>query len=122
MAVGLAVHWSGDVLPDIARDVIGDALYAAMVTWWIGAAAPAVAVSHRAALALACCLGIELSQLYHAPALDALRSTSAGHLVLGSGFDRRDLAAYTAGVVGAVLVERALARRSLPRADGVPTS
>jgi hypothetical protein len=57
-----------------------------------------------------------VSQLYHAPALDALRATRAGHLVLGSGFDARDLAAYTAGVAAAVLLERAVRRRGRPAA------
>jgi hypothetical protein len=61
---------------------------------------------------LAICFAVELSQLYHAPALDALRETTAGHLVLGSGFDPRDLIAYAAGVCAAALVDRMwLARR-----------
>jgi hypothetical protein len=40
------------------------------------------------------------------PVLDALRRTTAGHLALGSGFDRRDFAAYAGGVLAAVLLER----------------
>lgn len=61
---------------------------------------------------------METRQLYHAPALDALRRTTAGHLVLGSGFDPRDLLAYTLGVVAAVLLERALHRRPAPAVAG----
>jgi len=38
------------------------------------------------------------------------------HLVLGSGFDARDFAAYTAGVALAVLLERAARRRGHPAA------
>ena len=41
------------------------------------------------------------------------RRTRIGHLVLGSGFDRRDLLAYAAGVLATVLLERAW-RRSRP--------
>ena len=48
--------------------------------------------------------------MYHAPALDAFRRTTAGHLVLGSGFDPRDLAAYAAGVLTAVFLERVALR------------
>jgi hypothetical protein len=56
-------------------------------------------------------VAVEVSQLYHAPVVDAVRATRLGHLVLGSGFDARDLAAYAGGIVGAVLLEAALIRR-----------
>jgi hypothetical protein len=56
---------------------------------------------------------VELSQLYHAAALDAVRATTAGHLVLGSGFDLRDLVAYGVGVgLVALLDSTAAARRT----------
>ena len=64
----------------------------------------------RSTAAVAISFAVELSQLYSSPALDALRRTTAGHLVLGSGFDARDLAAYTLGVLAAAVVERALFR------------
>jgi hypothetical protein len=115
IAVGLVVHLRGRALPPDVRDVLGDALWAAMVAWWAGAAAPAVRLRWRAAAAVAACYAVELSQLYHAPGLDALRRTTAGHLVLGSGFDPRDLAAYTAGVLAAALLERAVVRRRAAR-------
>jgi hypothetical protein len=53
-------------------------------------------------------LVVEVSQLYHAPAIDALRATFVGALVLGSGFDLRDLAAYALGVASALLLDVAL--------------
>jgi hypothetical protein len=111
IAVGLAVHLGGAGLGPAARDVVGDALWAAMVAWWVGAAAPGAPLRARAAAALGLSFAVEVSQLVHTSALDALRATRAGHLVLGSGFDARDLAAYTAGVVAAVLLERAVLRR-----------
>ena len=37
--------------------------------------------------------------------LDVVRSTTVGHLVLGSGFDPRDFAAYAGGVLAAVTCE-----------------
>jgi hypothetical protein len=111
MALGLAVHWFGAALSPAVRDVLGDALWAAMVTWWIGAAAPAIGLPRRGAVALAFCFAVEFSQLFHAPALDAIRRTTAGHLVLGSGFDPRDFVAYAAGVLAAVLLERPIERR-----------
>ena len=123
IAVGLTVHrWAALPLGARARDASGDALWAAMIAWWVGAAAPGARPWARAAAALALCSAVEGSQLYHTPALDALRRTTAGHLVLGSGFDPRDLAAYAAGVLAACALEWAARRRgaspgSLTRAD-----
>jgi hypothetical protein len=116
IALGLGVHLGGAALAPAARDVLGDALWAAMVAWWVGAAAPGAPLRVRAAVALGLSFAVEASQLYHAPALDALRATRAGHLVLGSGFDPRDFAAYTAGVAAAVLLELAVRRRGRPAA------
>jgi len=106
IALGLAVHWRGDALSPVVRDVLGDALWAAMVVWWISAIAPASRLPWRAAVALALCFAVEFGQLWRFPALNALRRTAAGHLVLGSGFDPRDFGAYAAGVLTAVLLER----------------
>jgi len=106
IAVGLTVHWRGSALSPALRDVLGDALWAAMVTWIIAAVAPAVRWPQRAALAFAICVVVELSQLWHAPVLDSLRLTTAGQLVLGSGFDPRDFLAYAAGIAATIVVER----------------
>jgi hypothetical protein len=47
-----------------------------------------------------------------------VRATTWGHLVLGSGFDARDLASYALGVGGAALLEAVVvARRRYPRGD-----
>jgi hypothetical protein len=106
IVLGLAVHLHGTALPPAARDVLGDALWAVMVTWLVSAAAPALRLPWRGAAALACCFAVEFSQLVREPALDALRRTLVGHLMLGSGFDPRDLAAYAGGVLAALVVER----------------
>ena len=112
IGVGLLVHGLGLGLGAVARDVLADALWAAMIAWWVGALAPRAALGMRSAASLAVCFAVEASQLAHAPALDALRRTRAGHLVLGSGFDPRDLVAYAVGVAGAALLERFLARHA----------
>ena len=116
IVLGLAVHWRGGALSPVVRDVLGDALWAAMAVGGIAAVAPAIRLASRAAVALAICFAVEFSQLIHLPALDALRRTTAGHLALGSGFDPRDFAAYAAGVLAAVLLERATDRRRAERA------
>jgi hypothetical protein len=111
IGIGLLVHGRGAALGPVARDVVGDALWAAMILWWIGAVAPRARLVVRSAVAYVICAGVEVSQLYHAPALDAARATPIGHLVLGSGFDGRDLPAYALGVMGAAFLEAAVARR-----------
>ncbi|CAN5918555.1 DUF2809 domain-containing protein [soil metagenome] len=119
MATGLFVYTNGALLGPIAHDMLGDGLWAAMIAWLAGALAPDTRVAVRGAAAYAFCVGIELSQLYHAPTLDALRATRLGHLVLGSGFDARDFVSYAMGVGVAVLVElfaRGRVRRRIKRA------
>jgi len=113
IALGLGVHTYGAWLGTAARDVVGDALWAMMIAWWIGALAPSAPLRTRSAVALAIGVGVELSQLLHSPSLDAVRNTPAGQLVLGSGFDPRDLAAYALGVLAAAGLELALARGSV---------
>jgi hypothetical protein len=81
-----------------------------MMTWWVGAVAPRASLLTRTAFAFGICAAVELSQLVHAPAIDAVRSTTLGGLVLGSGFDPRDLAAYAIGVAAAALLEWTVAR------------
>jgi hypothetical protein len=106
IAVGLLVHLYGAGLGPKSRDVLGDVLWAAMIVWWLGVLAPRASLRNRAIAALAICVAVELSQLYRSPMVDALRATMLGELALGSGFDPRDLAAYAAGVLAAVVVER----------------
>ncbi len=105
IAVGLVVHVRGAALGSVARDVLGDALWAMMIAWWAGVIAPCARLALRSTAAYALCAGVEVSQLYHTPALDAARASMVGHLILGSGFDQRDLAAYGVGVALAALLE-----------------
>ena len=88
----------------------GDALWASVVAYaWFF-------VFNRkgfitiAALSLATSYAVELSQLYHAPWIDQIRSASLGRLLLGSGFDPIDLVAYTLGVTMALLLTKSLMR------------
>jgi hypothetical protein len=119
ISVGLVVHLRGAALGRVARDALGDALWAMMIAWWAGVLAPRARLAVRSTVAYVVCACVEVSQLYHVPALDALRATKVGHLVLGSGFDPRDLAAYGIGVALAVLLEVTTgAQRTRRRAAG----
>ena len=111
IAVGLGVHELGLGLSDTVSDISGDAIWAAMIFAWLGALWPRGALGSRAGLALVISWAVELSQIYHTPQLDAWRETTIGQLVLGSGFDVRDLGAYTLGVLAATMLELTVTKR-----------
>ena len=111
IAIGLAVYLRGGVLGATTRDVLGDALWAAMIFWLVGAVAPRAPVLRRGATSFGICVAVELGQLIRAPWLVAIRDTTLGHLMLGSGFDPRDLLAYAGGVSAAFLAERIVMTR-----------
>ena len=110
IAVGLLVNRGAISVSERVRDPLGDALWAVMMMWLVSAAVPRQPLRTRAALALAISFGVEFSQLVRIPALDSLRATLPGHLVLGSGFDPRDLVAYAGGIVAAALPDPWAAR------------
>ena len=83
----------------------GDALWALMVFVGFGFLLPRAYTLTLALLALAFAWGVEFSQLYHAPWLDAVRATIPGRLVLGNTFAWPDLVAYAVGVVIGALAE-----------------
>ena len=111
IALGLALRAVRHALPAALGDVLGDALWAAMMFWWVGALAPRASLRARAVAALAIAFAVEAAQLWRAPWLVALRGTRAGHLVLGADFDARDLVAYAAGVACAAALAATLAAR-----------
>ena len=111
VALGLLlVRVRGALLPAAGGDVLGDALWAAMMFWWVSAAWPGGRPGARAGAALAVAWLVEASQLAHPAWLDAVRGTRLGHLVLGSDFDARDLLAYAGGVAAAASAEWAARR------------
>ncbi|RQP24850.1 ribosomal maturation YjgA family protein [Piscinibacter terrae] len=99
VALGLASRKLPGLFPVALGKYPGDALWALMVFCIAGAVRPAASTARLAAVALGISFAVEFSQLYHAPWIDGIRSTTLGHLVLGSAFGWIDLAAYTVGVV-----------------------
>lgn len=106
-ALGLASRRYAASVPDLLGQYAGDTLWALLVFMAVVFAAPALSTLRAAAIASMICLGVELSQLYHAPGIDAVRMTWAGGLVLGYGFLWSDLACYAAGVAAGVALDRA---------------
>ena len=83
----------------------GDALWALMVFMAMAVVWPRASTARLAVAALALSFAVEFSQLYQAPWIDAVRSTTLGHLALGSGFGWVDLVAYAVGVATGALAD-----------------
>jgi Protein of unknown function (DUF2809) len=94
------------VAPHFVHEYMGDVLYAMMMFFGFGFLFPKFPALKIAALALGFCFVIEISQLYHAPWIDAIRNMRLGGLILGFGFLWSDLACYFVGVGFGFLVER----------------
>jgi hypothetical protein len=102
-ALGLASRL-GAHLPAVVTAYAGDALWALALFLVLGVIWPRAATRSRGAAALAVSFAVEASQLYHAPWIDAIRSTPPWGLLLGFGFLWSDLVCYTVGVaVGAAI-------------------
>ena len=98
VAAGLLWRSSIMPMPPFLSKYGGDALWALMVFVGFGFLLPRTSTPTLALLALTFSWAIEFSQLYHAPWIDAVRSTLPGRLVLGSTFNWPDLSAYALGV------------------------
>lgn len=98
VALGLASRKMPGLFPAALGKYPGDALWALMVFCIAATLRPAASTAWLAGMALGISFVVETSQLYHAPWIDGIRSTTIGHLALGSAFGWLDLAAYTVGV------------------------
>ncbi len=105
VAIGLLWRSGLIPLPQWLSNNGGDALWALMVFIGAGFLLPRTSTLTLALLALGFAWGVEFSQLYRAPWLDAVRSTLPGRLVLGSTFNWPDLPAYALGIALGALAE-----------------
>ncbi len=92
-------------LPAWLSNYGGDALWALMVFIGFGFLFPKASTLTIALLTLSFSWGVEFSQLYQAPWIDAIRSTIPGRLVLGTTFNWPDLLAYALGIAFGAVVE-----------------
>ena len=98
VVAGLLWRSSFMPLPQWLSNNGGDALWALMVFIGFGFLFPRASTLNVSLLSLTFSWGVEFSQLYHAPWIDAVRATLPGRLVLGSTFNWPDLPAYALGV------------------------
>lgn len=107
IALGLASRAFPQFVPAALGKYPGDALWAMMIVFALGAIATRMRTWPLALIALLICFAVEFGQLVQTPWLVALRAHPLGHLVLGSAFGWIDLIAYAAGVAIAALVDAA---------------
>ena len=108
--LGLASRHFDSSLPVFVSEYAGDTLWALMAFVTIAFVAPCWPSLRVACAALATSFGVELSQLYHAPWIDAARRTTVGGLLLGYGFLWSDLVCYCVGVLLALVLDRILTK------------
>jgi hypothetical protein len=114
IVLGLASRRYGAGLPALVAEYAGDTLWAVMAFIIVGVLAPEWPTSRVAVTALLASYADEVSQLYHAPWIDAIRNTRLGALTLGYGFLWSDIVCYTVGVALCVVVERLIYARQTP--------
>ena len=105
IGAGLASRKFPHFLPAQLGKYPGDALWAMMIFFILGALKPKWPSAATGALALSVCYVVEFSQLLQPHWLVAIRQTTLGHLVLGSHFHAQDLLAYAVGIFAGVSVE-----------------
>jgi len=103
---GLASRHYPGVLPTWVESYLGDSLWALMVFLMAGFLLNGKSPRWIALVALVFSYCIEISQLYHAPWIDAVRANRLGGLVLGFGFLWSDLVCYAVGIGFGVLMEK----------------
>ncbi|MDO9254673.1 MAG: DUF2809 domain-containing protein [Bacteroidales bacterium] len=102
-------HFSG-FFPHWVQLYLGDALWALMVFLLFGIVFQRKSTLWVAIAAIAFSFSIEISQLYHALWIDAIRSNILGGLILGFGFLCSDLVCYTVGVGFGFVMEKVFFR------------
>lgn len=100
IGLGLASRSKQISWPQFIIDYAGDTLWALLVFLLIGFLFPSLSTLRVAIPAALFSLLIELSQLYHAPWIEAIRHTRIGGLILGFVFLWSDLACYALGIAG----------------------
>ena len=117
IGLGLFIHRS---VGGTVGDISGDALYAVLIYLLAALVAPTARRPIVAVTAFAVCGGIELLQLTSLPREWAAVFPPI-ELVLGSGFDARDVVVYAAAAAAASAIDIAVTRRFVGAASGNAT-
>lgn len=111
VGLGLLLRSGAVALPGFLVKYGGDSLWALAVFLGFGIVVPSRSTIRTASFALLFAWSVEFLQLYHAEAIDGIRSTRLGRLVLGTTFNAPDLLAYLAGIACGAWGERLVGGR-----------
>ena len=102
---------AASALPGFIGAYAGDTLWALTLFLMLGTILPEARTGVLAVATIVVSFGVELSQLYQAPWINAIRETKLGALALGAGFKWSDLICYTVGCALGAVPEFVIARR-----------
>ena len=102
-------------LPEIISSYSGDILWALMVFLIIAFIFNKKSTIFTISWVIIFSYSIEISQLYHAPWIDAIRNTTLGSLILGFGFLWSDLVCYTIGILIGIVIDVIINKTNIRR-------
>jgi len=105
VAFGLPARMIQDQLPTWYVQYFGDYLWAMLLFFIFALILRNMSTRKVTIITLVFAYGIEISQLFHPPWLEYLRSIKVFALVLGFSFLLSDIVAYTLGIFTGALVE-----------------
>jgi hypothetical protein len=111
VALGLGSRRFGGSLPGFVASYSGDTLWALVAFLGLGLLLSRASTSAVTLMAISFSALIEISQLFKAPWLDSIRSTTPGGLILGFDFVWSDLVCYAVGVGLGIMIELAVQHR-----------
>ncbi len=103
--LGLGTRYFHDSLPEFLAAYAGTVLWGWAVFLLFALIFRKAKTWLPAICALVLSFGIEFSQMYHAPWIDALRANPVAELVFGSQFEWTDLICYAVGIFIALLID-----------------
>lgn len=115
--IGLASRKYRNELPSFVGEYSGDTLWGLMLFLIISFLLAERSVMQRGLISAALAVAVEFSQLYHAPWIEGIRSSTLGCLVLGFQFVWTDLVCYSIGIASGILVEHALLSKNHQQID-----
>ncbi|MEF2248018.1 ribosomal maturation YjgA family protein [Paenibacillus sp. IITD108] len=108
LVAGLSTRIFSKSLPHFVVEHFGDALWAAMIYCVIRVILIKKSIEWSLLLSIMFCIVIEVSQLYQADWINAIRGNVLGGLILGKGFLYIDLVRYAIGILVMYLVDKGI--------------
>ena len=113
MVMGLLSRRFMYIFPKAIAPYIGDTLWAMMVYFGFRFLFPKLDLVKSFIISVIFSFSIEISQLYQAKWLNAIRRTTLGGLVLGYGFLWEDLVSYSIGIVLGLIIDKVMNIKTL---------